>query len=66
MPAASTSPWKIPPDAADWECDWRGDQLFHLRHFRSFTLAEKIRAVEEMTQVAEHFRFLKASLRDRQ
>lgn len=50
------SPWKIPPDTADWECDWRGDQHFHLRHFRSFPLAEKIRAVEEMTQVAEYFR----------
>jgi len=56
MPAPSPGPWKIPPDAADWECDWRGDRLFHLRYFRAFPLAEKIRAVEEMTQVAEHFR----------
>lgn len=53
---SAASPWKIPPGAVDWECDWRGDQLFHLRLFRSFPLAEKIRAVEEMTQVAEYFR----------
>jgi len=62
---AAASPWKIPPGAADWECDWRGDQLFHLRLFRSFPLAEKIRAVEEMAQVAEYFRKPKTGTTDR-
>ena len=62
---SAASPWKIPPDVADWECDWRGDQLFHLRHFRSFSLAEKILAVEEMTQVAEYFRKPKNGITDR-
>jgi hypothetical protein len=53
---SATSPWKIPAGTTDWECDWRGDLLFHLRLFRSFSLAEKIQAVEEMTQVAAYFR----------
>ena len=48
----AASDWRIPDDAGDWECGWEGDRLFHLRHFRSFTLAEKIRAVEEMSRIA--------------
>lgn len=51
MTAASS--WKIPADAPDRECAWRRDQLFHQRHFRSFPLPEKIRAIEKMQQVAE-------------
>jgi len=63
---SADSPWRIPPDAADWECDWRGDQLFHLRYFRALPLAEKIKAVEEMERVAALFaaRRLERSFRE--
>ncbi len=58
MPAASKrtmsggSLWRIPAGAADWECSWEADELFHLRYFRALTLPEKIRAVEQMEEVA--------------
>lgn len=54
-------PWRIPADARDWECDWEGDELFHLRYFRALPLPDKIRAVEEMERLAAHF----AAARDR-
>ncbi|HEY6001177.1 MAG TPA: hypothetical protein VI078_17975 [bacterium] len=44
--------WRIPPEASDWECTWAADELFHLRYFLALTLPEKIRAVEQMEQVA--------------
>jgi hypothetical protein len=47
--------WRIPAEARDWECDWEGDELFHLRYFRALSLPEKIRAVEGMEQVAAYF-----------
>lgn len=45
--------WTIRESAEDWECDWKGDELFHLRHFRSLSTTEKIKAVEEMCRVAD-------------
>ena len=47
--------WKIGEEAADWECDWKGDELFHLRYFRALSMVEKIKAVEEMCRVVEAF-----------
>ena len=48
-----SSKWVIPESARDWECDWKGSELFHLRYFRSFSLSEKLRAVESMGEVAD-------------
>jgi hypothetical protein len=45
--------WKIKESATDWECDWKGDERFHLRYFRALSMTEKIRAVEEMCRVAD-------------
>jgi len=45
--------WKIAESARDWECDWDGDELFHLRHFREFSLPEKLRAIESMQEVSD-------------
>ena len=44
--------WKIKESAEDWECDWKGDELFHLRYFRALSMVEKIKAVEEMCRIA--------------
>ena len=42
----------IPSTAEDWECDWQGSRRHQLRRFRALPLAEKIRAVEQMEEVA--------------
>jgi hypothetical protein len=52
---SDASQWLIPADAPDWECGWEGDEVFHLRYFRALSLPEKIRAVEQMEQVAAFF-----------
>jgi hypothetical protein len=51
-----TADWKIGRNAADWECDWKGDARFHLRLFRSLSITEKLKAVENMCETAEFFR----------
>ena len=47
--------WQIDKNAPDWECDPKGDELFHLRYFRSLPMEKKIQAVEEMCALAEAF-----------
>ena len=42
---------KEPPD--DGKRGWEADELLHLRYFRSLSMTEKIRAVEEMCRTAE-------------
>lgn len=46
------SKWTIPESARDWECDWEGSELFHLRYFKALSLSEKMRAVESMEEIA--------------
>ena len=45
--------WQLDKNAPDWECDSKGDELFHLRYFRSLPMEKKIQAVEEMCALAE-------------
>lgn len=52
---SDASPWRIPAGSPDWECGWEADALFHLRYFRALSLPERIRAVEEMEEVAAFF-----------
>jgi predicted nucleotidyltransferase len=47
---------KIAEHATDWECDWEGSKRFHLRYFRALSFTEKVRAVENMGQMAVYFR----------
>jgi hypothetical protein len=54
--------WKIEDRAADWEADWEGSVRFRHRLFRSLSMADKVRAVEEMCRVA---RLLQAKKRAR-
>lgn len=54
-PMSDADRWLIPAEAADWECGWEGDALFHMRYFRALSLPERIRAVEEMEDVAGYF-----------
>lgn len=49
---SDASRWQIPAEAPDWECTWASDEIFHLRYFRALPLPEKIRAVEQMEQLA--------------
>jgi len=48
--------WQIDKNASDWECDPRGEELFHLRYFRALPMEKKIQAVEEMCILAEAFK----------
>ena len=45
--------WQLDKNDPDWECDSKGDELFHLRYFRSLPMEKKIQAVEEMCALAE-------------
>ena len=45
--------WQLDKNAPDWECDAKGDELFHVRYFRSLPIEKKIQAVEEMCALAE-------------
>ena len=45
--------WQIDKNASDWECDPKGEELFHLRYFRSRPMEKKIQAVEEMCALAD-------------
>jgi hypothetical protein len=44
--------WPIDKNASDWECDPKGEELFHLRYFRALPMEKKIQAVEEMCALA--------------
>lgn len=44
--------WQIDKTASDWECDPKGEELFHLRYFRSLPMEKKIQAVEDMCALA--------------
>lgn len=48
----TADPWKIEDPTADWECDWDGSARFRRRLFQSLSMADKVRAVEEMCRVA--------------
>ena len=45
--------WQIDKNESDWECDQKGDELFHLRYFRALPMEKKIQAVEEMCAIAD-------------
>lgn len=47
--------WTIKDPKADWECDWQGSTRFQLRYFKSLTLTEKVKAVENMCKTADYF-----------
>lgn len=51
-----TAEWKIREGSSDWECDWKGSELFHLRYFRALSVSDKLRAVENMCETAEYFK----------
>lgn len=44
--------FKIAVDAVDWQCNWERAKRFQLRYFRSLSMVEKLRAVEEMCRLA--------------
>jgi hypothetical protein len=47
--------WTIRDPKADWQCDWKGSARFQLRYFKSLTLAEKVKAVENMCRTHTYF-----------
>lgn len=51
-----TADWKIREGSPDWECDWKANELFHLRYFRALSVSDKLRAVENMCETADYFR----------
>jgi len=48
----TNDPWVIRKSAKDWQCGWDDDKRFHLRYFKSLSMTDKIRAVEEMCKTA--------------
>ena len=50
---------RIPDDA--WEqTTWEGNRRAQLRHALDFTLRERLQAVEDMAEMAERFRQMRA------
>lgn len=47
---------QIDKSAADWECNRKGEELFHLRYYRSRPMEKKILVVEEMCTIADALR----------
>lgn len=45
--------WQIDKAASDWECDPKGEELFHLRYFRALPMEKKVQAIEEMCALAK-------------
>jgi hypothetical protein len=45
--------WRIPLSAPGWECDWEGSERFHLRHFKTLSLYQKLGAIESMADVVD-------------
>jgi len=44
--------WKLPPDASNWEADWKGSRRFQIRHWASLPFERKLDALEEMCDYA--------------
>jgi hypothetical protein len=48
------------PDAIDWSLtSWEGSRRAQLRRWRALSLRQKLLALEDMTEVAEHFRWMR-------
>ena len=58
--------WQIDKNAPDWECDPQGEELFHLRYFRSLPMEKKIQAVEDMCALAAIFKEQRGNYRAKQ
>lgn len=44
------------PDPIDWSLtSWEGSRRAQLRRWRALSLRQKLLALEEMTEIAEHF-----------
>lgn len=44
------------PDQIDWSLtSWEGSRRAQLRRWRALSLRQKLLALEEMTEIAEHF-----------
>lgn len=44
------------PDSIDWSLtSWEGSRRAQLRRWRTLSLRQKLLALEEMTEIAEHF-----------
>ena len=44
------------PDNIDWSLtSWEGSRRAQLRRWRALSLRQKLLALEEMTEIAEHF-----------
>jgi hypothetical protein len=49
----TTESWMITDPDADWDSDWEGSARWRRRMFRRLSMADKIRAVEEMCRLAK-------------
>lgn len=45
-------PWKLPPDATNWEAGWESSRRFQIRHWASLSFEQKLAALEEMNDYA--------------
>jgi hypothetical protein len=50
------------PDDIDWSLtSWEGSRRAQLRRWRTLSLRQKLLALEEMTEIAEHFGRMRAT-----
>lgn len=55
-----TNPTTESPDEIDWSLTtWEGSRRAQLRHSRSLTLRERLQALDGMTELVEHFRWMR-------
>lgn len=55
-----TNPTSEPQDEIDWSLTtWEGSRRAQLRHARSLTLRERLQALDGMTELVEHFRWMR-------
>ena len=47
--------WRIPLEAENWKCDWESSHRFQIRYWASLPLRAKLEAVEEMSNLSDHF-----------
>jgi hypothetical protein len=45
-------PWKLPPDASDWQAGWESSRRFQVRLWASLPFERKLAALEEMNDYA--------------